>query len=54
MIRQARIWWDSIGDNFLMRLITQGELVNKYFGQMRTVSSLTEEEILLIYKKENL
>ena len=46
-------WWNTLGNNFLMRIVLQGELTTKYHGQFRKTSSLTGREIEEIYKKEN-
>lgn len=35
------------------RMIRQGELTTKYYGQLRKVSSLTASEIQNIYVSEN-
>lgn len=47
-------WWSGLGDNFLLRIIVQGELTTKYYGQMRKTSSLTGREIEYIYISENI
>jgi len=51
---RALSWWNTLGDNPLQRLIMQGELVNKYHGQMRITSSLTGREIEEIYLSEGI
>lgn len=53
-IRQRAIsWWNKLGGNPLLRIIKQGELTTKYYGQMRKTSSLTGLEIQNIYVSEN-
>jgi hypothetical protein len=47
-------WWKSLGENPLLRMIKQGELTTKYYGQMRKTSSLTGREIENIYVSENI
>ena len=51
-MEQAKLWWESIGDNFLTRIMVQGELCTKYYGWMRRPSSLKDAEILTIYNQE--
>ena len=46
-------WWNELGGNPLLRIIKQGELTTKYYGQMRKTSSLTCREIENIYVSEN-
>jgi hypothetical protein len=46
---KALKWWDTIGDNFLDRIILKGELCTKYHGQFRRTSSLKDDEITAIY-----
>jgi hypothetical protein len=50
---KALTWWNTIGDNFLQRIILKGELCTKYHGQFRITSSLKDDEIVEIYLKEN-
>ncbi len=45
-------WWNNLGSNPLQTIINQGELVTKYFGQFRIVSSLKKNEIQYIYDCE--
>ena len=53
-VRQRSIsWWNELGSNPLLRMIKQGELTTKYYGQMRKTSSLTGREIENIYDSEN-
>ncbi len=53
-VRQRSIsWWNELGGNHLLRMIKQGELTTKYYGQMRKTSSLTGREIENIYVLEN-
>jgi hypothetical protein len=53
-VRQCSIsWWNELGNNPLLRMIKQGELTTKYYGQMRKTSSLTGREIENIYVSEN-
>lgn len=51
-MEQAKLWWESLGDNFLMRMIIQGELCTKYYTFMRRTSSLKDNEIIHIYEQE--
>ena len=46
---KALNWWNTIGDNFLERMILKGELFTKYHGQFRITSSLKDVEIVAIY-----
>ena len=46
-------WWNELGGNPLLKIIKQGELTTKYYGQMRKTSSLTGREIENIYVSEN-
>ena len=46
---KALNWWNTIGDNFLERMILKGELCTKYHGQFRITSSLKDDEIVAIY-----
>jgi hypothetical protein len=52
-MNEALTWWKNLGSNPLMIMINQGELVTKHFNQFKKVSSLTDEDILKIYKLEN-
>ena len=52
--QEALNWWESLGDNFLERILLKGELCTKYYTWMRRPSSLKNEEILTIYLSENL
>ena len=53
-VRQRSIsWWNELGGNPLLRMIKQGELTTKYYGQTRKTSSLTGREIENIYVSEN-
>lgn len=49
---KALTWWNTIGDNFLQRIILKGELCKKYHGQFRITSSLKDDEIVEIYLNE--
>lgn len=49
---RALFWWNNLGDNFLMKIIVQGEFTKKHHGQFRKTSSLTGREIEEIYKQE--
>lgn len=46
---KALNWWNTIGDNFLQRIILKGELCTKYYGQFRRTSSLKVDEIVAMY-----
>lgn len=53
-VRERSIsWWNELGGNPLLKIIKQGELTTKYYGQMRKTSSLTSREIENIYVSEN-
>jgi hypothetical protein len=50
MREEALQWWNSLGQNPLLRLIKKGELTTEYFGSDRIPKSLTGREIEKIYK----
>jgi len=49
---KALNWWNTLGENFLQRIIMQGELCTKYDTWNRKTSSLTGSEIEKIYLSE--
>ncbi len=53
VIQLSIFWWNKLGGNPLLRLIKQGELTTKYYGQQRISKSLTDREIENIYVSEN-
>jgi len=53
VIQLSIFWWNELGGNPLLRLIKQGELTTKYYGQQRISKSLTDREIENIYVSEN-
>ena len=51
-IRDALVWWEKFSLNPLIGMIKRGELTKKYFGNLRIISSLSDNEINIIYKNE--
>jgi hypothetical protein len=51
-LQQAKQWWETLGDNFLERILLRGEFTTQYYGWMRRPSSLKDNEILTIYLSE--